>query len=145
MNNWISDELVKEMFRQKNTKALEEAGVLFCVSDSFEHCVLIRNHNSWQTDEGWYSSNAQAGKGDTSRPMLNIYGKTAETGFWFPLFIPLKYEVLRLETQGDRYNIITDQEIISGGFAGLELLGFDAMRGFEVTETEIEECFSLIK
>ena len=74
MRTWISNDVVQNALRSKQVVELEKSGLIYSISDDFEYCLIIREHNAWQINgEGWRDSNEPPQNNLDARRVLNFF------------------------------------------------------------------------
>ncbi len=144
MQDWIEDKIVNQALKEESKKEIEKTGVKFCISNDFQYCILVRKHHAWEIEgEGWRDRNLPPELDDTWRWTLNFYHfeKATKNSWWFKMFVPLKYKIVKIEQVDDEYKIITDLEIIIGKFSSYYILSRNVLTGNAETEEEIERKF----
>lgn len=141
MEDWIENELIEDALKSKSLINLEKSGLKFCISTDFNYCILARRHHAWETEKGWREANEAPTDKKLSRWVLNFYKKDSS---WFKIFAPLKYNIKKIEADGEKFKIITETETIIGNFASHDALMWEVLTGNAEKEAEIEKKFMLI-
>ncbi len=136
--DWIDNEEIIEILKNSSENRLLKLGDRVCYSDDFKYCLLVRNHASWEiSGKGWRNANYLPENEGNGRLILNFYNynKEKDKSSWFKIFIPKKYENVRLKNLGNKYKIIVDNKELIGEFKN----HFNFMREFMTGFAESEE------
>lgn len=147
MNHWIDHQEIENALKKKSISELTKSGVVFCVSDNYEYCILLRKHSAWCVpSEGWRDAN-EPPSDNSGRWVLNFYklNSISKAYDWFKLFVPEKYPLTSINAMGDFYHLVCDHRTVIGKFSAFDSLMWDLMTGNAETEIEIERKFELLK
>ena len=148
MRTWISNDVVQNALRSKQVVELEKSGLIYSISDDFEYCLIIGEHNAWQINgEGWRDSNEPPQNNLDARRVLNFfnYNPSKKQESWFKIFIPFKYEISKIEKNKDQYFLITASRTLVGHFSTHNQLMWSVVTGLSQQEQEIESKFLSIE
>ena len=148
MSTWISNEAVQNALKNKKILELENSGLIYSISDDFEYCLVIREHNAWQiSGEGWLDSNELADDMVNARHVLNFfnYNPINKQESWFKIFVPISFEISKIEKNKNQYYLITGSRTLVGHFSVHNKLMWSVMTGFAQQEEEIERKFLSIE
>lgn len=98
-SRWVDDDAVWAALRTGDLAALEAAGVLYCMSSSGQHCIVLRQHAAWHLEgQGWRDGNYPADEDAKGRLVVNFFFQPiqGEPGGWFKAFVPASVHPVRL-------------------------------------------------
>jgi hypothetical protein len=146
MNYWIENQEIENALRKKSINELLKVGVLFCLSDSYEYCVVLRRHSAWQVkSQSWRDAN-EPPSDNSGRWVLNFYkfNPSAQACSWFKLFVPIEFTITSIHTVEDSYHLVSNHKTVIGKFDAFDNLMWDILSGNAETEEEILRKFELL-
>lgn len=148
MSTWIDDDSIREAMGGDDLSALEESGMLYCITPDKLCCLFVREYDSWYIEgEGWRCGNYPPESNDSGRLKIVFLKRQSgkDIGFGFNAFIPKSINISNIELEDDDRFVVTidsKKRYVSCNRAlGLHI---DLMTGNAQPEAEIENKFEMI-